>query len=88
MERKNPEGFAELREELDIEVMSALLETEWLVNGQPLQPPDAADGIMPRFEQERLLVLPRSGKQLVIISRPKSAKPFTLPAGKELCQRV
>lgn len=47
MERKDPEGFAELIEELDLEVMSALLETEWLVNGQPLQP----EGRCPQMQQ-------------------------------------
>lgn len=47
MERKDPEGFAELREELDLEVTSALLETDWLVNGQPLQP----EGRCPQMQQ-------------------------------------
>jgi hypothetical protein len=40
-------------------------------------------GNMPGFEEEMLLVLPRSGKQSAIILQPKSAKPFTL-LGKSL----
>lgn len=47
VKRKDTEGFAELREELDLEVTSALLETDRLVNGQPLQP----EGRCPQMQQ-------------------------------------